>query len=243
MPDVYTTVDKVLLDTCHGLGDTSLRKYALLLKHAERWLATEYTPSSGQALKTVLLDVGPDRVAELPADYLDFVVVGRQQGERIRTLAHNPKLSPLPPAPDPVPALGSPVALDWPAYVYTGYTGGSLTGYGWGEFREEFTVDVVERTLRLSSLLGPAAVDGPLFLQYVGGLLCPGTATPLHPYYADALELWVLWHLNLRKGDATAAANYERLYYVALRKARRQLQPFSAADLRAIIRQSYNQIR
>lgn len=242
MPNAYTTVDAVVIATCHKLGDMGLRKYATLLAHAQTWLLTYYNPESGQTLKTVLLDVGPDHVAGLPDDYLDWVVVGRQVGAYVRTLGHNPKLSPLPavdPALNRVP-LTTPPLTTWPCYTYTGWDGPPLCGYGWGEYREEFTVDLTERTLHLSSLVG---TGGPLFFQYVSADVCPNKATPLHPYYAEALEYWMLWHFHLRKNEMGPANTYERLYAAASRRASRMLSPFSLASLQAIIRASYNIVR
>ena len=240
MPN-YTTVDAVLIDTCHKLGDMALRKYAQLNAHATSWFLSDYSAETGQTLKTVLLDVGPDRVCELPNDYLDFVVVGRQSGDRIRNLAHNAKLSPLPPVEpwaDRAP-LDALVGTDWPSYAYAGWEGGNLRGYGWGEYHEEFTIDPVGRTLRLSSLL---SIDMPLFFQYVSADTCPHKATPLHPFYAMALQYWILWQLHLLKNEAGPAANYEKLYYRFFRKAKARLSPFSYASPQAIIRASYNQI-
>ena len=238
MPNAYTTVDAVLIATCHKLGDMALRKYAQLNAHATSWFISDYNPTSGQTLKTALIDVGPDRVAQLPDDYIEYVVVGRRYGQYLRTLSHNPKLSPLPPVEpflDRNP-LGLAVGLDWPCYDY----GSGYLGYGWGEYREEFTIDPVERTLRVSSLI---ASDEPLVLQYVSADICPNTATPLHPFYALTLEYWLLWQMHLRKNELGPASNYKAEYYAARRKAKAQLDPFSRADLRAIILQNYNTIR
>jgi hypothetical protein len=244
MPQSYTTVDAVITQACHKLGDTGMRKYGQLLAHALTWFQADYNAESGQTIRTVRLDVGPDRTANLPDDYLDFVVVGRPYGDRIRTLAHNPKLSPLPAT---EPWLDR-CALDavpqdwWPCYEYAGWEGGTLCGYGWGEYREEFTIDLHERTLRLSSLLG---TEEPLFFQYISNDLNPGKPTPLHPAYALSLEYWLLWQMALRPPaqNLSNAREYERLYYKAKARAKAQLDPFSYADLNAIIRQSYNQIR
>lgn len=241
MSKAYTTVDAVIIATCLKLGDKNLSKYAVLNAHATSWFMADYNPESGQTVKTILLDVGPDRVAELPEDYLDFVMVGRQVGDRIRNLAHNPKLSPLPPVEpflDRAP-LDALVGHDWPSYEYAGWNAGSLYGYGWGEYREEFTVDARERTLRVSSLIG---TDEPLFFQYISADLNPHKATPLHPAYALALEYWMLWQMHLRKNENGPAANYERLYKAARNKARAQLSPFSYESLQAIISASYNTI-
>ena len=241
MPNAYTTVDAVLIATCLKLGDKNLSKYAVLNAHAASWFMADYNPESGQTVKTILLDVGPDRVAELPNDYLDFVMVGRQVGDKVRNLAHNPKLSPLPPVEpwlDRTP-LSAAVLPDWPCYTYAGWDGGALYGYGWGEYREEFTIDAREGTLRLSSVIGP---DEPLFFQYISADLTPHKATPLHPAYALALEYWVLWQMHLRKNENAPAANYERLYCKARDKARSQLSPFSYDSLNAILRASYNTI-
>ena len=242
MTNSYTTVDSVLIATCHKMGDMGLRKYAQLYAHALSWFTADYNAESGQTLKTVLLDVGPDRMAQLPDDYLDYVVVGRRSGDYIRNLSHNPKLSPLPPVEpwlDPIP-LGLAVGLDWPCYEYAGWEGGSLYGYGWGEYREEFTIDAQERMLRLSSLIG---TDEPLYFQYVSNDLNPGKPTPLHPAYALALEHWLMWHLHLYKNETGPAQLHKQEYYAARLKALRATTPFSYADLNAIIRQSYGRVR
>jgi hypothetical protein len=241
MSKAYTTVDAVLIATCLKLGDKNLSKYAVLNAHATSWFMADYNPESGQTVRTILLDVGPDRVAELPEDYLDFVMVGRQSGDRVRNLAHNPRLSPLPPVEpflDRTP-LDALVGFDWPCYEYAGWNGDSLYGYGWGEYREEFTIDATNRTLRLSSLIGP---DEPLFFQYISADLSPHKATPLHPAYALCLEYWVLWQMHLRKNENGPAGNYERLYKAARSKARAQLSPFDYPALQAIISASYNTI-
>lgn len=242
MNDNYTTVDAVIIDTCHKIGDMGLRKYAQLFAHALSWFTADYNPESGQTLKTVLLDVSPDRTANLPDDYLDFVVVGRQYGDKIRTLAHNPKLSPLPPVEpflDRTPLDVYPDAL-WPCYEYAGWGGGSLYGYGWGEYQEEFTFDAQDRTLRLSSMM---TTDEPLYFQYRSSDLNPGKPTPLHPAYALTLEHWMMWHYHLYKGETGPAQMHERYYYTFRRKAKAQLLPFSLKDFQNIVRSCYGQIR
>ena len=242
MADNYTTVDAVIIDTCHKIGDMELRKYGQLHAHSLSWFTTDYNAESGQTLKTVLLDVGPDRVANLPDDYLDYVVVGRQVGQYIRTLAHNPKLSPLPVLADDVARFSVcmiPQAW-WPTYNYVGYDGGSVCGYGWGEYREEFTIDARERTLRLSSLLG---TDEPLYFQYVSSDLNPGKAMPLHPAYGLCLSYWMLWQWYLMKNEQGPARSFETLYYRFRTKARLQLSPFSMAELQRIIHSAFGQIR
>ena len=242
MVNAYTTVDAVLIATCLKIGDKNLSKYAVLNAHATSWFMADYNPESGQTVRTILLDVGPDRVAELPEDYLDFVMIGRQVGALVRNLAHNPRLSPLPPVEpwlDRVP-FDALAGQDWPCYQYAGWDGAALCGYGWGEYREEFTIDEQQRVLRLSSVVG---TDQPLFFQYISADLTPHKATPLHPAYALALEYWCLWQWHLRKNESGVAANYERLYGKARDKARSQLSPFCYATLQAIISSSYNTVR
>lgn len=243
MADNYTTVDAVIIATCLKMGgENPLRKYAQLYAHARSWFTADYNAESGQTLKTVLLDVGPDRVAELPGDYLDWVLVGRQAGDQIRLLAHNPQRSPLAPVavPTAVASFDASPESWWPCYSFAGWPGGTLFGYGWGEYREDFSVDAPGGTLRLSSAVTP---DQPLYFQYISSDLQPGKPTPLHPAYALALEYWMLWQLHLRKNELAPAGNYERLYLGARKKARAQLSPFSLASLEAILRASYNQVR
>lgn len=243
MADNFTTVDAVIIATCLKIGGQNpLTKYAQLYAHARSWFTTNYNPESGQTLKTVLLDVGPDRVAELPGDYLDWIVVGRQSVDKIRLLAHNPKLSPLAAVDAPATAIPFDSCPEswWPSYQFAGWAGGSLLGYGWGEYREEFTVDAAAGILRLSSAVVP---DQPLYFQYVSSDVTPGKPTPLHPAHALSLEYWMMWQLHLRKNELAPAGNYERLYYGARKKANAQLSPFSLSSLEAIVRASYNQVR
>ncbi|UYZ60101.1 hypothetical protein [Hymenobacter latericus] len=238
----FSTIDKVVKQTCQQLGDALNRKYFDLLPYAYAWLG-EHRASSSRELKTVRLFVGPDRVAMLPDDYVDWVTVGREyagpKGEAlVRNLAFNPRLSLL----DPVEPFLDRVPLDecpdtaWPVYHYVGGES-PVCGYGWGEYREEFTIDAQERTLRLSSLLNP---DEPLYFQYVSNGLNPSAATPIHEYCHENLRWYLLWQLWLMKGD-NRYQEAEKNYWRTHRKMNGRLKPYTQAMFEAQMREAFSQ--
>lgn len=202
--------------------------------------------AGGHSVKTILLDLGPDRIATLPDDFVDWAAVGQEYADaagtmRVRQLAYGPTLSttaPVEPFLDPAP-LSTPVdTAAWPCYDYWGYAGGALCGYGWGEYRQEFTIDPKERVLRASSLIDAAL---PLVFQYIAADERLTTETPVHPYLHRPLECWVLSEWWSHKQNWTAAAKWEKAYHGAKAAMKARFDPTTMAGITAALHEAFRQ--
>lgn len=254
--DKYSTLDTVCRQLSHDMGREDERLYNLFLGYGYNFFnGGEYPAGAGggtTTLKTVLLQVNADRMADLPDDYVEFVSVGRVIGNHVRNLSYNAALVPdgltTPPEPGVIGYgdLSHPVTFA-PAYAYwnwesLGLTGWDGYGYGWGEFRDEFAIDRAEGTIRVSSQIEP--FGQPLVFQYQSNDNAPGKPTPVHPYWHQALKAWMLWHWYSKAKENFQSANYHKAEYLRERKAAiRRTDPTSYADVTALIYQNYNRIR
>lgn len=200
--------------------------------------------AGGQSLKTILLDLGPDRIATLPEDYVEWVAVGQEYADkagtmRVRNLAYGPSVSltaPIEPFLDPTP-LSTPIdPLNWPCYTYWGWAGGELCGYGHGEYRQEFRIDRQENVLRASSLVDATL---PLVFQYLSSDATPRTDTPIHPYLHRPLECWINWQWWQYRKDWNAAAIWEKQYKGAVAGMRKRFDPTTREGISEALRTAF----
>lgn len=252
--DKYSTLDTIVRQLLLEMNEPTERRYPLLLAYGYSFLNGEYPVGAGggNPLKTTLLEVGFDRSADLPSDYIEFVSVGRVAGQHVRALAYNARLAPAgllqtPPAAGYGSLLAAPAA-SWPSYTCLGWETLGLTGwdgccYGWGEWAEEFAIDREQGTLRLSSALA-GSEGGPLLLHYHSSDQTPGAPTPIHPYWQQALKYWMLWQWYYKaKENFSAAREAKAEYYAERKKALRRTDTTTFDDLVTIINQNYNSVR
>ncbi|GGG61283.1 hypothetical protein [Hymenobacter glacieicola] len=203
-----------------------------------------FSGAGGHSLKTILLDVGVDRVATLPDDYLEWVAVGQGFSDaagtrRVRNLAYGPSLNlhaGYEPFLDPAP-LDAPVDTAWPAYQYFGWDGASLCGYGYGEYREEFRIDPKDRVLRVSSLIDAA---DPLVFQYLSSDSTPTAGTPLHPFLHRPLECYILSEWWSHKQNWTASAQWMKKYLGAKTSMQKRFDPSTREGIQEAISSAYS---
>lgn len=237
----YATIDGVIHQTLNLLQEPNINRYhGMLLGLAHKWY--NETNAAGARPKTTLLDVGPDRIAALPPDYVDYLTLGRQVGNKVRNLAYNPRLSlfDVEPFVEP-PSLELEVDETWPRWEYPGLhlDGAPVFGYGYGEYREDFVVDTLDRVIRLGSVFYP---NEPLILCYNSNDRTPGLATPIHPDEQSQLIEYLRWQFYLGKKEVGLAREFERLYYNARRQRRLHANPFGYAELAATLADRYTQL-
>lgn len=252
--DKHSTLDSVVRQLQLEMGWTDDRRYYLLLTYAYAFLNGEYPANAagGNTLKTEWIDIGPDRVATLPDDYVQLVSLGRVCGNKVRNLAYNANIVPaelLTEAQQQGAGYGDfscAVQQDWPSYGYYGYdllgiTGWDGNGYGWGEWGGEFSLDPVTRTISLSSLIG-GREDGPLLIQYQSNDVCPGKPTPIHPYWQQTLKAWMLTqYYRLAKENLQMAREHEAIYRKQRMLSLKRTQPDDLyASWRKIAAENYN---
>lgn len=238
----YATLDSVIHQTLNLLEEPNpQRHYGRLLGLANKWF--NETNAAGARPKTILLDVGPDRVAALPPDYVDFLSLGLEVRGKVRNLAYNPALNLFDAEPfvDP-PSLDLDVDTAWPRWEYPGWlhNGAPVYGYGYGEYQQDFTVDTQERVLRLGSVFQP---EQPLIFCYQSNARTPGQATPIHENEQNQLDYYLRWQFYLGKKEVGLAREFERLYYNARKQLRIQntARQFGYTELRALLASVYTQ--
>jgi hypothetical protein len=238
----YATLDSVIHQTQNLLDDPNpQRHYGKLLGFAHKWFSE--TNAAGARPKTILLDVGPDRVAALPPDFVDFLCLGRQVGNKVRNLAYNANLSLYDTEPfvEP-PSLDLDVNEAWPSWQYAGWEvdGKPVVGYGYGEYSEDFTIDTTERVVRLGSIFHPGE---PLILCYQATMHTPGQATPIHENEQNQLDYYLRWQFYLAKGNLSMSREFERLYSNARKQLKIQdgIRKFGFAELKQVLAGRYTQ--
>lgn len=202
----FSTIDTTIRRALLGEGDESKARYVSAFVHARRWFESEYAGGVEKAYgnKTVPLEVGPDRVVDLPSDYVEWNMIGIRRGEQLYNLAHNPRLVQIPEA-EARPTAGLN-ELDAFSYAYHGLGADGVdvvTGYGRPTMRPgEFSIDRASRTLLVSS-----AISGgqELYLSYLSDEAACNGETLIHQLAEPWLEFYVLHFLHKRKNPGLAA--------------------------------------
>jgi len=240
----YSTLDTTIRRAL--LADEAENKapYVRAFVHARRWYENDYVGAVEKAYghRTVQLLVETDRTAALPADYVDYSMIGLRAGEQVRNLLHNPALVPLPLGESAnslvAQAQAQAQALAGPyQYTYTNWLENTgvdyCVGYGYPAVRAgEFTVQRAERQLLLSSQVSPGAV---LLLDYLSDDAPVGGQTLIHPQAESWLEFYLLDHLNRRR-NPTLAAGYRADAENASRLYLQKRSPFQLEDVYAAMR-------
>jgi len=202
----YSTLDTTIRRGLLGEGDEDKGRYVRAFIHARRWYEVEYTGGveKGYGHKSVPLEVGPDRVVDLPADYVEYQMLGIRRGEQVHNLLHNPRLVPV-----PLAEQGAASAAPAYTYPYVGLrdNGVDLLGYGYPSGRQgEFSIDRAARTLLVSSAISPGQ---ELYLSYLSDSEAACESSLIHPLAEAWLEFYVLHFLH-KKNNPGLAADYKR---------------------------------
>lgn len=231
----YSTVDKIVRETLIKMGEDTLHKYSLLLVHANTFLE-EFNIDTAQELKTVKLEMDSHRKVMLPDDYIDFSKVGIQVGDRVRLLTYNAELAKLPACENEATAnIYRPIDADEFGVPFINYRGHELVGYGKGHYKEGFIIDRGLRIIRFGTEINV----GNIYLEYISNQVEVCAETPVNPLAKDALQNWILWHYYLHRKDPIYP-QYEQYYYRAERKMHNRMDPFSIADIQAILEDNYS---
>lgn len=245
MATSYSTIDTTLRRATLGEGDEDKRRYVRGFVHARRWYESEYAGGLEKAYgsQAARLLVGPDRVVDLPADYVDYHMVGIRYGEQVVNLLHNPALVPLPPrqqATAATAALGAVPQVPDYSYPYAGLglNGTDVVGYGYPLARPgEFSIDRASRTLLVSSQISGGQ---ELYLSYLSDAAPCGVDTLIHPLAEPWLEFYILHFLH-KKTNPALAADYKRDAEQARREYLLKRAPLQLDDLYAAMRNTLAQ--
>jgi hypothetical protein len=243
----YFSVDKIVKSLLVKLEETGLNKYAKFVELAFDFLDELTFDTKAQEVRTISLEMQPDRTICLPRDYMDYIKIGIQIGDKIKVLSQNNKMSLLPPTKDTpklaIDALDVSVRIPFNNYIneYGEHQGG-IYGYGNGGYYGDFVVDEQKRIIRFSSDM-PVM---PIYIEYISNCSCSCEEDYVHPYAKKAMEYYILWQHYHHKGKnyvGEAQRNRDE-YYNELRKTRARLKGISIQDIVNIMeRNTTNSIR
>jgi hypothetical protein len=236
------SVDEIVRGIIHDdLGRDSLHSYDRLLGFALRGVK-KIAFDAARGVKTVSIDLLPNKTIQLPDDYVDYVKIGIQQGDKVLTFTCNNDLALLRPTerdgetfntPEDAPKIGEGV---W----FYNYFDGTHTGriYGYGSGRNPigyFRVDREKCNIAFSGDVEASCI----YMEYItNGLSCDCNTT-IHPFFEETLIAWILWHYHKSKDNISLARMEETRYKEELRLARRKFTGFTKKDLMETFRRHY----
>jgi hypothetical protein len=187
----FNTVDGVVTGYIQKFPETLKESdYWPLMRHALSWF-NQANRVHAPARATVEIMLQSDRSADLPTDFVDWLVVGKRVGDKVENLCFNERtnrFAPDPSTPGSVPNVNELLKIGYDGYLY-----GELYGYGGGAYpANEFVVDKSLGKLYTNSEVSP----GPLVLYYIYNPNRPNEATPIPEEYMMPLEYWMEWQRN-----------------------------------------------
>lgn len=240
------SLDSIVRGALIDAGETTLHKYSKFLHWAIESFK-DYIFDSAQEVKTVQLPMNNLKQIVIPSDYVDWVKIGIQCGDRIKVLNVNDDIARIHAIDDCGCAVpfkeGSDFneirtdALALGGYYFFNYNQygeflGGIYGYGGGHHEHGFTVikeaspPVIQLDARINNTM--------VYMEYISNGFSPCKETLVNPYFAKAIKRYIHWMRWLYAEKAGLAGEAERLYYAELGNARyRQMAPTIDDILRA----------
>ena len=242
----FDSLSSIVKGAMIDVGETTLHKFPKFLQWGIESFR-DYTFDSAQEVKTVSLPMNNLKQIVIPDDYVDWVKIGIQCGDKIKVLYVNDDIARIHPTDD----CGCPIpfkddcnfnelnvdALAYGGYYFFNYNQygeflGGLYGYGGGYHEHGFTVikeaspPVIQLDGRINNTM--------IYMEYISNGFNPCGETLVNPYFAKAIKEYIHWRRLHFSGNIAAAAEAERIYYNELHKARyRQMAPTISDVLRA----------
>lgn len=252
----YATVDQIVRSALIDLGNISLHHYPRFLNWALDCVQ-DWNMDSAKEVKTVKLTMNDIKQVELPRDFVDWVKVGIQCGDRIKIMGVREDMNRLHNTDD----CGNPKPFDNcnctantlpPDYTLFGgyyffdyrndygeFTGG-LYGYGGGYNQNGyFQVDRTNGVLQFTSDVN----NTNIYLEYISTGFNPNQQSVVNQYARKCIKWYVHWmYYTFSKGAASGdAQKWELLYREELHNARFRLMDLTIEDIIGLSRQSYGQ--
>lgn len=232
MTEHYSTVDKIVRETLVKMGEDTDHKYEQFLPFAYDGL-DELNYHSIPNIKDGEFEICRDRDLTLPADCVDYVMVGILVGNCIKILRHNNN-NPLAPkcCDDQVTPIYSPVDTNWDKYYFNNL---GLYGYGYGGYEHTFSYNRSTRTISFSSDVNL----GKAYVKYLSSDY--GKDSLVDPIHKKALEYYLYWQYYMTTRRDPIFKEYKHLFYNELEnKIPRLLNRYSAQDHYEIINKHYS---
>jgi hypothetical protein len=198
----YQTINDIVDGVCLDLGEGSNRKeqyFHWAIKHVNRWHMDQ-----AREIKTVKLKMTQWKAIVMPDDCIDWIKVGIQDGNVIKTFVHTRDIALCNEVdstgvkvynedPAAVSDIPTDSALNWTFYNYTqnGEDPGRLYGLGmkdngFGYFTENRNSDTCEIQFRTNVDAG-----SNIYLEYLATGFNPCGETLIHPYATELVALGI----------------------------------------------------
>lgn len=223
---MHDTIDNIVKEFLFESGETTLHKYSRYLSYALSE-ARDWHFDCAQEVKTLSLPIDAINQVDLPRDYVDWVKVGIQCGDKIKILHLNEhmamvnqtdKCGVIPFDKCNCDANNLPANYEqmgaFPLYGYSnnGHTG-MIYGYGSGYLSKQyFQIYKDKQKIQLSADISKDL----LYLEYISTGFSPCEATVINPYAKEVIKAAIdfkrLWHSkDSRYGDAKMMLEEKRL--------------------------------
>ncbi len=223
----YYTVDSVVKNALTDIGETTTHLYQLFLKFALDGLREQQIEFSRE-IKTVKLRMNDYQSVDLPEDYVDYIKIGIQVGERIFTMGvqndialHNDvdscgnPIKNLPQAPFDTAPNG--INFDnYGGYWFNNFTDtniggqgntGRLFAFGGGiPSRGLYRIDRERRQIRFDDSVHRADI----YMEYISDGFNPTDATLVNPLCYEYLRCYIHNRRVEGNDNASQALKYEK---------------------------------
>ena len=189
------TLDEVVKDVCIELYKTTdTHHYQTFMRFAERG-ARDLSFDVAKGYMEVKLTLDNFRTAQIPADYVDYVAIGRRLEGQFIPYHYSPRILSLMAKDE----CGEDLPHDMISNLNTYYTfsrgsnqTGRVYGQGGGDNEAYFNIDEASGCI-IFSAPGPLEQGSEVILRYKSdGISLTGNST-IHVYLAEALIEWIHW--------------------------------------------------
>lgn len=203
-------------------------------------------------IKTTKLSLNSYRALDFPEDYVDWVKVGIQYGDKIYVLGTSDKIALYHDIDDTGQILLNSATTDEyvpngvnkeayiGGYMFNNFSGMSLHGLGGLPYKGYFRVDKAMRQLQFAS----SFPDVPIYLEYISDGINPCGATYIDPLLYDACRQGT--HYRRMEFDDSISESAKdkqgRKAHDAMKKAEYRKMDISAIDILNCTREGYSML-
>jgi hypothetical protein len=245
----YATISDIVFEVIADLGESGTHYFDRYLNYALRG-AQEWHFDSAQEVKTVVIPMNGYNAIDFPEDYVDWVKVGIQSGDKIKTFGANDQSIAL--YHGETDECGNPELNSVNTECSNGYGGyyftnvinshgehmGKMFGYGGGKnCLGSWKVNKERRQIQFDSTVTRTNV----YFEYISNGFNPCGETVINQYGRNMLRIYIHWQRSIFKNGAASGESqkWEELFEREQRLARARVFDLSINEILELTRQNY----
>lgn len=252
----YASVDSIVMSVIADLGEGGTHNYDRYLHYALRG-CQDWHMDSAQEIITKCIPMNAYNAIDFPVDYLDWVKIGIQVGDRVKTFGVNDNLAVL----HNLDECGNPITnQSHDCNCIPDSIGGDLGYYG-GYYFDNYINEYGEHLGRFFGVGGGSIGIGHykvnkekkqiqfegkvhktnVYLEYISNGFDPCADTMVNRYAESLIRTYIHWQRAIFKfGKASGeAASWEEEYYTQLRLSRARVFDLTIKDILDASRKEY----